>query len=88
MRVRGFMRLLRGFVGVRTEGAFAQTLLIFKLKIKNVLCVFSVVGRWAGSWVGAAWHGATLNLSNEEGLPSDDGRRLVRLSRAGSGAQL
>jgi hypothetical protein len=32
MRVRGFMRLVQGFVGVRAEGAVAQTLLIFKLK--------------------------------------------------------
>ena len=35
MRVRGFMRLVRGFVGVCAEGAVAQTLLIFKLKKIN-----------------------------------------------------
>jgi hypothetical protein len=61
MRVRDFMRLVRGFVGIRAEGAVAQTLfLIFKLK-KNTLLVFAAVGRRAGIWVGAAWHGVTLH---------------------------
>jgi hypothetical protein len=50
MRVRDFMRLVRGFVGVRAEGAVAQTLSIFK-RSNNLLLVFAAVGRRAGIWM-------------------------------------
>jgi hypothetical protein len=57
MRVRDFMRLVRGFVGVRAEGAVAQTLfLIFKLKKKyfvGVRCGWEEGGDLG--WCGVAW---------------------------------